>query len=107
MKMHVCHRPGPGGLPLALRLSEGLGRTSGSRKRTLYSTHDVWLLAGAENHLLVDGGLLRDPEPKNCICLGHDGQSASACIFGASESPLIELAVVPNIFGRPQRQFDY
>ena len=23
--MHECHRPGPGGLPLALRLSEGLG----------------------------------------------------------------------------------
>jgi hypothetical protein len=23
----VCHRPGPGGLPLVLRLSEGLGIT--------------------------------------------------------------------------------
>ena len=62
---------------------------------------------GTENHLLVDEGLLRDPEPKYCICLGHDGQSARACIFGASESPLIELVVVPKIFGWPQQQSDY
>ncbi len=27
LKMCVHHRPGPGGLPLALRLSEGLGST--------------------------------------------------------------------------------
>ncbi|CAD5373597.1 hypothetical protein RA210_U390015 [Rubrivivax sp. A210] len=51
----MCHRPGPGGLPLALRLSEGLGFTY---VPTLNGS--FWIVSAQRSHLELSPGTDND-----------------------------------------------